>query len=153
MPRLNGCLVAAVVSVLFCAHPATRVSAEEGQEEVSRAAIPPGQEDLLLVMLGKGARLPEGCKLAAGEVDHTVIEATYDCPLGEVVLELAHPSEAQPSDKETEQFVFTVLEGAPPVNLTDAVGALIRSHEDEFEWKWPAEEPAEFGADEAGDAQ
>jgi hypothetical protein len=150
--RLNGYLAASALSVLCCAGLGTRVVAEE-VAEVSAPAIPPGQEDLLLEMLGKGAKLPDGCKLAAGEVDHTVIEATYDCPLGEVVLELAHPSEGQPTDQETEQFVFTVLNGSPPESLTDAVGALIRSREGEFEWKWPAEEPAEQGEEAVGDAQ
>jgi hypothetical protein len=152
MSKSTGCAVVAALSLLCFARLDAPVLASETEAEVSRPAVPPGQEDLLLEMLGKGANLPDGCKLKAGEIDHTVIEATYDCPLGEVVLELAHPSEAHDTDKETEQFVFTVLSGSPPVNLADAVGDLIRSHEGEFEWKWPAEEPAEQG-EEAGDEQ
>jgi hypothetical protein len=144
--RLIGSLAAVALSCLCVAALTTPAFAEEDAAQVSTAAIGPGQEEILLTMLGKGAKIPDGCKLASGEVDHTVVEATYTCPLGRVVLELAHPSEGQATDKETDQFVFTVLEGSPPADLADEVGALIRSHEGEFEWKWPAEEPAEQGA-------
>jgi hypothetical protein len=149
--RLNGYLAGAAQGLLVCTLLAAPAFATEGEPEQAAPAVPPGQEALLLEMLGKGAALPDGCKLAAGEVDHTVIEATYDCAFGKVILELAHPREARPTDEQTEQFVFTVLEGSPPDSLVDAVGALIHAHEDDFEWAWPAREPAENPATDAGD--
>jgi hypothetical protein len=100
------------------------------------AVIPPGQEELLADMLGRGATLPGECKFNGVEADHAIISTTYSCPSGEVVFELRHPSEAARGATRTERFGMTVKSGTPPAGLTDALAALIRSHETKFEWKW-----------------
>src|SRR5438105_71718 len=82
---------AALLCALLCA-PALAAANEASGTPV----IPPGQEELLATMLGKGAVLPDECKLADAEVDHTTIKAKYTCPGGEVVFELAHPSTGAP---------------------------------------------------------
>jgi hypothetical protein len=97
--------------------------------------ITAGQEDLLAEMLGKGATLPDECKLAAGEVDHAIVRATYACPGGEVVFELRHPSTAPANATQTARFAMTLLRGSPPAGLADAVVSRVRSREATFEWK------------------
>ena len=99
------------------------------------AVIPPGQEGLLAEMLGQGTTLPEQCKLAGGEVDHSLIKATYACPGGEVVFELRHPSTAPAGATQTARFAITLLRGSPPAGLADALTSRIRSREMAFEWK------------------
>jgi hypothetical protein len=98
--------------------------------------VPPGQEALLSTMLGRGAALPDKCKFAGGGADGTLIRSTYACPSGEVVLELTHPSNATPNATHTENFAIIVEHGAPPEALIDALVALIRPAEADFEWKW-----------------
>lgn len=107
-------------------------------------AIPPGQETLLLEMLGKGAALPDGCKLAEGKVEYTVVEAKYQCRSGSVVLEIAHSSEAFDSDTQTGRFAISVMEGSPLPDLVDELSARIVKREADFEWVIPADEPGEF---------
>ena len=101
--------------------------------------IPPGQEELLLAMLGRGTALPDGCALADGRIEHTAVKATYTCPLGDVILVLSHPSVAPATATQTERFALTVDSGSPPISLTDALAARLRAREGEFTWLWPAE--------------
>lgn len=99
-------------------------------------AIPPGQEDLLLDMLGPGAPLP--CELVDGQVNYTVIKLTYACAGGEVEYELAHRSKAGRGATPTDQFAITLTSGSPPPGFADALVSVIRSREAEFEWVLPA---------------
>jgi hypothetical protein len=101
--------------------------------------IPPGQEDLLLDMLGKGVSLPGGCKVGDGRVLHTVVEMSYSCSRGDVVVELAHSSQALESEVQTRHFALSVLDGSAPASLIDVLSARILEREDEFEWVMPAE--------------
>ncbi len=96
--------------------------------------IPPGQEETLAHMLGKGATLPGGCTFAAGEVQHTIVEATYACSSGAVVVELTHPDIAPPGSQETDRFALTITKGTPPDGFTDALLSDIRAGEGAFEW-------------------
>ena len=96
--------------------------------------IPPGQEELLGAMLGKGAQLPDGCALADGLIDGDAVRATYHCPYGEVVLQLSHPSEHAPQATVTKQFALSVVSGSPRHDLLAAIEALIRAKEPAFEW-------------------
>jgi len=97
--------------------------------------IPPGQEEVLAGMLGRGASLPGPCNLAGAEVDHNIIKSTYNCPQGEVVFELRHPSEAPNGASQTAQFGVVLRSGTPPDGFIDALVALIRSKEGAFQWK------------------
>jgi len=119
--------------MLLAAVPITAV----GQDDPGAAespAIPPGQEDLLLDMLGKGASLPGGCQIRDGRVRHTVVEVSYTCGLGDVVVELAHSSETLESEVQTRQFALSVLEGSAPTSLIDVLSSRILEREDGFEW-------------------
>jgi len=108
------------------------------------AVIPPGQEDLLAGMLGRGGTLPAGCALEAAEADHALVKATYTCPTGPVVFELQHPSKAPEGAARTERFAITLVSGSPPSELQNAVQSLIRSRETDFKWKFlePASPPS-----------
>jgi hypothetical protein len=113
---------------------------------VGEAVIPAGQEELLAAMLGKGATLPDQCKLAGAEIDHSIVKATYTCLGGEVVFKLAHPSNAPASATHTARFAITVLSGSPPADLAPALASLITSREAAFEWKFlaPADTASRF---------
>lgn len=113
--------------------------------------IPPGQEELLLAMLGRGAALPDGCALADGRIEHTTLEATYTCALGDVVVRLAHPSGAPATATRTERFALAIDSGSPPVSLIDALAARVRAREAEFTWLWPAEVQPEALDDALGE--
>jgi hypothetical protein len=115
-------------------------AAETEDSYTDKPAIPPGQERLLLEMLGDDAWLPEGCKLANGRVKYTIVQVSYHCPWGKTVLEFGHIGEVESPDAQTEQFAIKVRKGSAPVNLADVVAEYIRSHEDEFEWTWPGRE-------------
>jgi len=113
------------------------LAAETDDPDAYRPAIPPGQEKLLLEMLGDDAWLPEGCKLVDGQVKYTVVQVTYKCPFGDTVLEFAHVGEVPSPDAQTEHFAISVKKGTPPINLAEVVAEYIRSQEDDFEWTWP----------------
>jgi hypothetical protein len=105
-----------------------------GNAPASAQVITPGQEESLAVMLGKGAQLPHGCSLAAGQVDVDVVRATYHCPDGDVVIQLSYPSTRTGQAITTNRFALTVMNGSPPEELLAALEALIRSKEPDFEW-------------------
>jgi hypothetical protein len=98
--------------------------------------IPPGEEELLAEMLGRGDSLA-GCAFTDAEVQFTVIKVTYICPGGAAAFELCHPSQAPRTAIQTAQFAFTKQSGSAPRSLVDALVSRIRSREDAFEWEWP----------------
>lgn len=122
--------------IAFALTPVLAVDSEV--PDTDEPIIPPGQEELLVQMLGRGTTLPDDCTFRAGQAEYTKVTATYACPGGDVVLELAHPDVAAGAEVETEQFGITVQSGAPPAGLADAVAATVRSHEDAFQWARPA---------------
>jgi len=105
--------------------------------DLEQPAIPPNQEALLGEMLGKDTQLPAGCTLSSGDVEHTLVKATYACPSGDVVIQLAHPGLADHPLVSTDRFALTVLSGTPPPDLPNAIAGLIRAHEAAFVWKVP----------------
>jgi hypothetical protein len=100
------------------------------------AVVPAGQEELLAEMLGRGATLPDGCKLSEGKIEYTTVKATYACPNGNVVFELSHPSRAGGEATRTDRFALTLKSGSPPEGLVPDLVSRIRSREAAFEWKW-----------------
>jgi hypothetical protein len=100
------------------------------------AVIPPGQEELLSEMLGRGATLAGGCKLSAGSVSGSTMSATYQCAGGEVVLELVHPKKAPANSTATEQLAIAVRSGTPPEGLIKELAQRIREREARFQWTW-----------------
>jgi hypothetical protein len=105
-------------------------------------AIPPGQENLLLEMLGPGAPLP-GCELVDGQVNFTVVNLTYECAGGEIEYELAHRSQGTRESTPTDKFAITLISGTPPRGFADALVSMVRAREREFEWIWPGEDDPE----------
>jgi hypothetical protein len=103
-------------------------------------AIPPGQENLILQMLGVGAPL-SGCDLVDGQVHYTTIKATYACDDSQVEYQLAHRSKAGADTTATDQFAVTLTSGSPPSGFADALVGVIRSREGEFEWLWLGGDP------------
>ena len=109
-----------------------------GDASARAQTIPPGQERVIGAMLGKGATLPDGCALADGQIDRYVVRATYQCPDGKVVIQLAHRDAGGSPSIRTARFAVTVVNGSPPADLLAAVATLIRSHESEFDWNVPS---------------
>jgi hypothetical protein len=106
-----------------------------GDAWAGRWVIEPGQEALLLAMLGGSAELPGGCRLAGASVDRTVVVARYTCPAGPARIELHHPSDATPAAPRTGSFAIVVPPGEQvPPELIDALGAGLRGREREFRW-------------------
>jgi hypothetical protein len=98
-------------------------------------AIPPGQEELLGQMLGRGATLPAGCRFTGGGVESTVVFARYECAGNSVVVEL-HDADDGPADAlRTRQFAVVVRSGSASPELMDALAVLIREREAAFEWR------------------
>ena len=134
------------VAVQFVLAGAPLTATAETDDATAGPMIPPGQENLLLEMLGRGASLPDKCKLTEGQVAYVVVEAKYTCSFGEVVLSISHSSQVEESVAKTETFAIAVVDGSPTAGFTDAVASLIRSRENDFEWVWPAQD-AEQDAD------
>ena len=85
-------------------------------------------------MLGSGAALPGDCKLVSGNLEKTTIKATYTCPSGEVVVQLAHPDAAPSKATQTEKLAVWVERGTPPADLQSVLASRIRERESEFQW-------------------
>ena len=97
--------------------------------------IPPGQEELIGAMLGNGTPLPADCRLTSGSIDKTaVVKATYACPSGEVIVELAHPTVAPPDATRTDKFALRIERGTPPPELQTVLLSRIREREAQFRW-------------------
>jgi hypothetical protein len=96
--------------------------------------IPPGQEKLVGAMLGNGVALPDDCRLATGSIEKTIVKATYACPSGEVIVELANPTAAPADATRTKQFALRVEHGMLPPDLQNALLSRIREREAEFRW-------------------
>jgi len=121
------------------------------ESAAAEPAIPPGQEELMAAMLGKGEWLVGDCQLVAAGAQYTFIEATYGCPDGEVVFKLTHPSQAAATATQTEEFAIAVQSGTSPSGLTDDLVSHVRSQEADFEWTWPGAEAADASGDDSGD--
>jgi hypothetical protein len=142
MIRLSGSRVRwtlAAIAVVVLGHGAAQAdggappaAADDG---AIQQVIPPGQEETLATMLGRGAQLPGDCAFTNGQVERTSVIATYGCRTGEVVIDLRHPSGAPPDAPRTERFALVVRDGTPPDGLRDALLQLVRAHESAVEWK------------------
>jgi hypothetical protein len=104
--------------------------------------IPPGDEELLAQMLGRGETLAGQCVLTAGDMSPNAVKATYKCHDGDVVFELRHASTVPYGATHTRQFGLVVLSGSPPPGLEKDLEARIRAREGTFQWKWVAGPPS-----------
>ena len=107
-----------------------------GADERGLAVVPPGFESVLAEMIGRGAELPSSCKLTDAGIDRTHVRSRYDCPGGEVEIELRHPDAAPDGTRKTDKFALVVVEGTVPAPLEDALIDRIRAREEGFQWSW-----------------
>jgi hypothetical protein len=141
----------AVALALSCALLATPVPAADDEDPGSDPVIPPGEEELIARMLGRGIVL-HGCVLVSAGVEYTIIRATYRCPGGDVAFRLAHPRNAKATSVLTRQFAIDVDSGVPPPGFQETLASLVQPREENFEWIWP-DDGAAFQEDEVdGDA-
>jgi tetratricopeptide (TPR) repeat protein len=96
--------------------------------------IPPGQEALILALLGDGEDLA-GCRHESAAVEQTHVRASYRCGDRSVPVHLrsADDPAAPPTAERTAQFAVVVGEGAPP-GFAAAVAASVRAHEGPWRW-------------------
>ncbi len=146
--RLFGARHRSLPFLLFCvtlfSAPAPGAETSADTEQIAA----PGQEELLGTMLGIGATLPGDCHFAGGGADGAIVTAEYACRDGNLVLELRHPDAAPRAALRTAHFGVSVHSGSAPQGLLDAVAALIRSREADFQWKplhLPNVPPPPFG--------
>src|ERR1051325_2096088 len=127
--RMGIVLAAASCALL----PASIVTADD-DSPTGDPAIPPGQEQLVARMLGRGMGLSQGTPIGGG-LEYTVIKATYHCLGGVVALELSQPRTPAMTSVQTGRFAITVQRGSqsPPPAFQDALVALIRSQQQNFE--------------------
>ena len=109
-------------------------SGEEAETPTSGHVVPPGQEELIADMLGRGTQLPGDCRWTGGDAAGPRIRATYACGGSEVVLELQHLEDTPGGAARTDQFAVVVTGGSPPPGLVDALVARIRQRESGFHW-------------------
>ncbi len=140
----RGVALAAVLSALLSGPV---IAADDDDLVAGDPAIPPGEETLIATMLGRGT-LVHDCKLMSGGVEYAVIKATYNCPRGEVTLELGHLQNATATSTQIGQFALTVQSGSPPPGFQEALASRIQSRETYFAWSWPEYHAA---VDDAGD--
>lgn len=133
----RGVAAAVLAAALFL----TPAFATDGGRDFEEPVVPPGQEELLSAMLGRGSALPNGCKFAGGGADGPVIRATYTCSTGEVIVAVVHASNGAESATQTEHFAIAVESGSAPSELTDTLASLIHSREGDFEWVWLSGDP------------
>jgi hypothetical protein len=148
--RMASSVARAAVCCALLAAPA--FSAEEEPVAANELVVPPGQDDLLAAMLGRGIPLPDGCSFAGGQADGAVIRAAYACPTGAVVFDLVHPTNQVASNVQTASFALTLQSGSPSDAFVVALMSLIHSREGSFHWIPLADEAAAGVARDQADA-
>jgi hypothetical protein len=145
LPQVWACAGILACLALVCPQSARGDEVPRGHiaTAIGQAVIPPGQEDLLAAMLGRGAELPEACGFAAGQVERSIVRGVYRCPGGEVVIELRHPTVAPMAASRTEKIALVTVRGTPPAALLAALMERVRQREGAFEWLTPKVPQAE----------
>ncbi len=129
----RGVALAAVLCTLVGA------SVVAADDDAGDPVIPPGEEQVIANMLGRGIGL-QYCNLVSGGVEYSVIKATYNCLGNQVTVELGNPRNATATSIQTGQFAITVQSGSPTAGFQDALASLVRSQEANFQWTLPRHE-------------
>ena len=116
---------------------ATAGDGASARELLEAEVIPPGQEKVVLAMLGGSDLLPDGCRLESAEINGAEVEALWLCAHGaRVEGKLAAATVPGAPVVQTKKFrLFSTGPTAWPSGLAPAVGARIRAHEGAFTWK------------------
>jgi hypothetical protein len=111
--------------------------------------VPPGQEDLVAGMLGRGELL-DGCRLIEVDMQPEAVVGTYRCEgSGDpIAVVLGHPSSGHGAAFTTAKFAVSVR-GPAPTGLLDA----LRSRITEREAAWPWLETGGAGRSPSADVQ
>jgi hypothetical protein len=110
------------------------VGASLATADDNEPVVPPGQDNLLAAMLGRGLQLPDGCAFGNGVADGAVVRVSYVCPYGEVVFALVHPTSPWATEVQTDRFALTLQSGAASDALVASLMSLIRAREGAFQW-------------------
>lgn len=98
--------------------------------------LPPGQDDLVAGLLGRGAALPGGCAWQAAAIDHDRVVSRYDCGGRVVEVQLVHASVAPAGASVAGSTALVAGPGAPPA-LVDALAARLRARDAALTWARP----------------
>ena len=132
----RGLALAAMLWTLL----ATSVVAADDDAATGEPVIPPGEEQVVADMLGRGAGL-QYCTLVSGGIHDNVISGVYNCVGNEVRVELVNPRSATATSIQTGQFAVSV-QGSPTAGFQDDLVARVRSAEGNFQWTWPQRDVA-----------
>jgi hypothetical protein len=137
-PDARGHLVGFALGIaFFVLLPPSLARADTGH------AVPPGQEDLVAEMLGRGQPMG-GCLLTQVDMKPAAVEGTYQCEEdgGLVGVVLEYPSPGRPAAFTTQEFSVSTRD-EPPAELLAALRNRIT--EREADWRW-----ADVGGDDPG---
>ncbi len=126
--------LATVAIALVLGIPGAGATPTTETEEPDSWVIPPGREDVVGKIIGLGVELPGSCKLDKGDIQYSVIEATYLCNGDRFTLVLAHPDQTESPRTTTERFAISSKGAAAPEDLLNAIEAHVRQSEALFEW-------------------
>jgi|SRR5689334_19473571 len=133
---MHGIALAATLWTLL----ATSVVAADDDAATGEPVIPPGEEQVVADMLGRGAGL-QYCTLVSGGIHDNVISGVYNCLGNEVRVELGSLRNATATSIQTGQFAVSV-QGSPTAGFQDDLVARVRSAEGNFQWTWPQRDVA-----------
>jgi hypothetical protein len=97
-------------------------------------AVPPGQEELVAEMLGRGQPMG-GCRLTQVDMKPASVEGAYQCQddAGTVGIVLEYPSSGKRAAFTTHEFAVSTRD-EPPAELLE--GLRRRIIEREADWRW-----------------
>lgn len=124
--------------------PGARRPATGGFQRRSHVSLVAGQEGTLEPALGRGARLPDGCRYVSSDITASHVVARYACPSDTrpLVMDLYPGGTADHAvNGGTNRFGAWVPRNFPPA-LRDAIFARLRGREDHFAWQEEGEPPA-----------
>ena len=113
--------------------------------------IPPDREEVLAEVLGARGPMPGGCQLTEGDIQFSVINATYVCNGNEITLLLSHPSKAGANPlATTDTFAISAKAGNAPAELVKALTDRIDAVGDRFAWEIGQRNELSPGQESAG---
>lgn len=101
--------------------------------------IEPGQEPLVLAMLGGDDPLPGGCRFDGASIEPTLIRARYACSSGNVTLLLKHLDGAPSDAIRTRMFALVAPDEPAAKAIAPLVADRVRRREDPWRWRVPAQ--------------
>jgi hypothetical protein len=140
----------ALAAILWTVLATSVVAAGDDGAAAVEAVIPPGEEQVVAAMLGRGTGL-QYCTLVSGGIADNIISGVYNCLGNEVRVELGNPSNAAATSIRTGQFAVTV-QGSPTAGFQDDLISRVRSAEGNFQWTWPQRDAAPPEGHDSDDA-